>query len=236
MRNTDATNAIRSAIVTALVLSLCSCGVISPPSRSDQPSQAPYAGQPIEHPGNQPAGDGVFNDQQVITPSQSIDKEDLQVSYSIKAIPDEAGYLLQLSLVFRNLKDRSTNIKPTITLLDDRGSGIEAYTKKDFLQLTPGTTGKARHAVSGSPVKTGGERQNFAQERLAWANSYWLKTSYKIPPRGIQISGLVYHCTSLNAPMKLTVNSAGQEFQFIVRKPILVVGKPPKRSDVTATR
>ncbi|MFA6920662.1 MAG: hypothetical protein WC216_02365 [Gallionella sp.] len=199
--------AITFSIAAALIL--CSCAT------------KPHVNESAQSPSNQPAGqnsantsplvDSGFKIQQVMTPQDNIEKDKLLISYSIKAIPEGNDYLIQLSMVFRNLKDRSVSIKPKITLSDGRGNSIEAYTKKSFLKHAADLAGKT------------GER-NAANEKIKWANSFWLKSKVTIPPNGIEICELVFHGANLNnLPMKLTINSSGQEFMFTINNAIPVV-------------
>lgn len=202
------------AIAAASILLLSSCAT------------KPHVNEVVPSPLNQPAGqnsantrpvvDSGFKIQQVMTPQDNIEKDKLLISYSIKAIPEGNDYLIQLSMVFRNLKDRSISIKPQITLSDGRGNSIEAYTKKSFL----------KHA-SEQAGKTG--KRNAANEKTKWANSFWLRSKFTIPPNGIEICELVFHGANLNnLPMKLTVNASGQEFIFTINNAIPVVSDQAK--------
>jgi hypothetical protein len=151
----------------------------------------------------------AFKNQQVMTPNESIEKNKLLVSYSMKVIPDVKGHLVQISMIFRNMKDQNTNIKPKIALLDANGNPIKAYSKKGFLKLTAQMT-----ASSGTQNNV---NLGSAEERIKWAHSYWLKDHFTLPPRGMEIGELIYHCERLNYPMKLTVNSAGQAYIFTIK-------------------
>ncbi len=185
-------------LVTALILSGCaSKPKITAPEQTVIPVAAEQAAPVIQ---TKPAD--VFKSQQVMTPVEGIEKNKLQISYSMKVIPAEKGYLVKISMIFRNMKDQNASVKPNVTLSDSSGNRIKAYTKNGFL----------KHA---GKVTAEGKR-NAASDRVQWANSYWLKEKFQIPPRGIEIGELIYHCDTLNFPMKLTVSSAGQDYTFVV--------------------
>jgi hypothetical protein len=158
-----------------------------------------------------PEGDQIFSEQQLIVPSQGIDKDGLLISYSMKVLPDETGYLLQLTLVFRNMNAKNITVKPKVALLDDKGANIAVYTKKSFDKVAARVIAKARHK---------GASANAVKEQLEWDKAFWLKSNFKIPDGGIQIGGLVFHSTNLNVPMTLIVSSQGKVFQFIIKDPV----------------
>jgi hypothetical protein len=68
--------------------------------------------------------------------------------------------------------------------------------------------------MNGPASSAGKTRRNTVNERINWANSYWLKDKFTIPPNGIEIGELIYHSNSLNYPMKLTINPAGEDYVF----------------------
>jgi len=201
-------------IAIAQILLLCSCAIMSPSDRSSGLPQNGNPGQVSSDSSNKPAADKEFNDRHEITPAQSIEKDGLLVSYSLLAIPNKEGILIRLSLVFRNLQDRSMIVRPKVLLLDASGKKISAYTRTGFIKFSSRLAGKVSADVTRSLIKNDSNGKNFAGSRAKWANTYWLKHSYKIPSQGIAIGELVYHCTNLIFPMKLTVNSNKQEFVF----------------------
>ncbi len=194
---------MKNVFSVALTLLLCAC-VTNPPVPVSAVSVSPPAPAESKAPES-----SAFKSQRVITPVEIIEKDQLRVSYSLKVIPDETGYLVQISMVFRNKKDKSISLSPKITLSDSKDTALKAYSKKSFLKL-----------VSRKPAaaKSGGAVVNriAAEEKIKWANAYWLKEHFTIPANGIEIGELVYHCASINLPLKLTVNSAGQSFVFTI--------------------
>jgi Surface-adhesin protein E len=201
-------------ICTAQILLLSSCALLSPKShRGHQAHNVNFKSQSnLNSAGN--------NQQEVITslsfalnPSQAIEINGLSINYSMIAAPDEDGYFDRLTLVFTNLTDKPLSISPKLTLRDGRGSEIKAYSKNGFLLLASHMSKKQRGVIT-SLIETNNDRQNAAKERKEWANAYWLKEKYIIPPHGIALGGIFYRCTKLILPMRLTVNAAGREFVF----------------------
>jgi len=222
MRMSDVKNYLKWAAINASVLLLCACAHPMLPGSTAVNSP----GNSQSDAGSSPVPDGVFKDKQVIAPHQSIEQDNLQVSYNMKAVRSEGGYLVQLSLVFRNLKDKSVSIRPRVTLLNDKGHQVEAYTKTGFLKFSARVRGSATANVTNPLIKTpAAANQSPAQERTDWANSYWLKERFGISAQGIEIGGLAYHCSDLNLPMKLIVKSGKQEFVFIIKDPLPVLGE-----------
>lgn len=201
------TDVRRSLTMAACSMLLCACA-----TKPHLDAQALPAAKPASAPDSAgPAASGGFQSQQVMTPQDNIEKDKLLISYSIKAIPSGTDYLIKVSMVFRNLKDRSVSLKPAITLTDGSGNRIEAYTKKGFL-------------IHMSVLAADKSAKDVAGERTKWANAYWLKSKFTIPPNGIEVGELVFHSARIdNLPMKLTVNSAKQEFAFTISQPVPVV-------------
>ncbi|HSM97429.1 MAG TPA: hypothetical protein VLS47_00305, partial [Gallionella sp.] len=198
----------------AQIILLCSCGITSPAGRS---GSLPPSGEPEQVRSDSTSKRGAdkeFNEHHEITPTQSIEKEGLLISYSLLAIPDKESFLIRISLVFRNLQDRSRIVRPQISLQDASGKKISAYTKAGFIRFSSRLPGKVADKVTKSLIKKDSNGKGFAKSRIEWANTYWLKQTYKLPPQGIAIGELVYHCSQLNLPMKLTVSSNKQEFVF----------------------
>lgn len=217
-------NSIRLYLIAiAQILLLCSCGITSPSGRSGSLSQNGNPEQVRSDSTNKLGADKEFNEHHEITPTQSIEKEGLLISYSLLAIPDKESFLIRISLVFRNLQDRSRIVRPKISLLDASGKKISAYTKAGFIKLSSRLPGKVAEKVTKSLVKNDSHGKSFARSRIEWANTYWLKQTYKLPPQGIAIGELVFHCSQLNLPMKLTVNSNKQEFVFTTQDSFPIV-------------
>lgn len=190
----------------ALTLLLCSCAVKPPVPDSPAKTSPPVA---AESSGNAPEST-IFKSQRVITPSEIIEKDKLRISYSLKVAPDETGYLVQVSMVFRNKKEQSLILRPKITLSDGADAKLKAYSKKSFLRLAS--------SKSGDPA---------AAEKIKWANTYWMKDHFTIPGNGIEIGELAFHCTRLSYPMKLKVSSAHQDFVFTISEAQQVASKQP---------
>ena len=227
MRKHNLKNQIKRVVVNVSVLLLCGCMLKAPAPTTGtavQPAKT-VAAAPVDA-RNSPVPDTVFKDKQVIAPHQSIEKDHLQVSYNLKALRSEGGYLVQLSLVFRNMEDKFQLVRPRVVLLNDKGHPVSAFTKSSFLKYAAQVKGKA--AVTNTLIKdAAASAQSPAQERVDWANSYWLKDRFRISAQGIEIGDLVYHSTNLNVPMKLIVKSGKREFAFTIKDPLPVVGDPP---------
>ncbi|MEI7456284.1 MAG: hypothetical protein WCK93_06120 [Nitrosomonadales bacterium] len=203
IKKTTIQNTICLAVMTML-LSACATKPVSAPQIPQAANTAPE--QASDASSQKTTGQSAFQKQRMMTPQDSIEKNKLFVSYSMKVIPEKTGHLIQVSMVFRNMKDKATRIQPKITLADHKGSVIQPYTKNGFLKLTSRMNGPASSA--------GKTRRNTVNERINWANSYWLKDKFTIPPNGIEIGELIYHSNSLNYPMKLTINPAGEDYVF----------------------
>lgn len=149
-----------------------------------------------------------FKNQQVIMPDESIEKDKLAISYSIKTIAGENAPLLRLSVTFRNLKIKNISLHPKITLSDAKGNHFKAYSKKGFI----------KQATNLSKVAT----PNTADEKIKWANTYWLKENFTIPANGIEIGELIFQCKTACQPKRLTIRSGKQEFVFNISETTVV--------------
>lgn len=129
----------------------------------------------------------VFAPNQEITTKSSIEKNHLAVSYNLQVIPGKQEQLIRLSLIFRNHQKAYRHIWPHVTLHDAQGQAIKHYSMQQFIKMSA---------------------------RTQWADMYWLKRSYRIPPDGIAIGELVYHCKQINFPMKLEVKIGKESFSF----------------------
>lgn len=192
---------MKIVISVALTLLLCAC-VTNPPVPVSAVSVPPPA--PAESAVKAPES---YKSQRIITPVEIIEKDKLRVSYSLKVAPGVSGYLVQVSMVFRNKKEQSIRISPKITLSDGKDATLKSYSKKSFIRL-----------AAGKPE---------AAEKIKWANSYWLKESFSIPANGIEIAELAFHSTSLNYPMKLKVSAAHQDFVFTISESQQVASSQP---------
>ena len=215
-------NIVKGLIVSASMLMLCACASKPPApeaSGADQTHIGQKAGQAV---GSERVEENVFKPQQVINPNPGIEKDKLLISYNIKAVRSETGYLLQLSLIFKNQKDKKVYVRPGITLLDDKGHRVVAYSKAAFLKSASGAK-DASHSTSSQAGVQGGN-SGAEQERKNWANSYWLKDRFSLSAQGIEIGELVYHCADIKVPMTLIVNAAHQKYVFKITSPLPVVG------------
>lgn len=213
-------------IAIAQILLLCSCSLL--PASFNPPGDVPQKGsseQAHRDSGSKPAADPEFNDHHEIIPAQSIEKGGLLVSYSMRAARDKQGYLIRLSLIFRNLQGKKTIIRPKISLLDASGKKILVYTKTRFIRISSRLAGKDSESATNSLFRNDGKRKISAAWLVKWADLYWLKHSYRIPSQGIAIGELVYHSPQLNLPIRLAVNSNHQEFVFTTRGTLAAAGK-----------
>jgi|GEM_PF-5647675 len=135
---------------------------------------------------------------QEITPASSIEKRHLSVSYSLKTIQGKYEKLLRLTLIFKNQADKGRHIWPHITLVDAKGRRVRSYSLKTLRRITS--------------RKSGSHDAEQASEQ--WADMFWIKRSYRIPPHGIAIGELVYHGKRLHFPMKLTVRIYKDYYRF----------------------
>lgn len=223
MGKKDMSNIMKLVIFTASILLLASCTLLSPVSQPDSTSpksnRSPVKGTPQEI---KPSLRFKLD------PSQSIEINGLKINYNMIAVPNEDGYFIRLSLVLTNQNDQSLSISPKVTLLDAREGKVDAFTKDGFLLATSHMTENKHRDVINSLIETNINRQNSAQERMEWANTYWLKNEYRIPPHGIALGGIVYHSAMLILPMKLTVSAAGQEFVFATNDSLQVINRQYK--------
>jgi hypothetical protein len=173
-----------SKLACATALSLLLCACASL-----QQAGRPSAADTTRAGSNLAASDDakVFAPNQEIATKSSIEKNHLAVSYNLQVIPGKQEQLIRISLIFRNHQKAYRHIWPHITLHDARGQAIKHYSMQQFVKMSA---------------------------RSQWANMYWLKRSYRIPPDGIAIGELVYHCQQINFPMKLEVRIGKESFSF----------------------
>lgn len=222
-------NSIRLYLSAIVQISLlCSC-VIAPPAASNHAGNVPKgnanpvpAGGDTRHKATRPR---EFDESFHIDPIGSNEIDGLLVRYSLLVIPDQKGYLLRLSLVFRNLQHRTMIIRPKVLLLDASGKQISAYSKDGFIRIASASAGKAPDIVSKTILGTDRDEYVSAKSRTDFADTFWLKPRYKIPARGIAIGVLVYHGTDLKPPLKLTVHTYKRKFLFTAKAPLPVAGK-----------
>lgn len=176
----------RLTISTLPVLLLCACTGMPP---TGQAANAPNAAKAQTARSAQlPADDAkTFTLHEEITPASSLEKNKLSVSYTLRPIAGDNEQLLRLTLIFRSSQDAYRHIHPHVTLVDAKGNAVRHYSMKQFVRMP---------------------------SRSTWADMYWLKPGYRIPPRGIVIGELVYHCKQANFPMKLAVRIDKDSFDF----------------------
>jgi len=222
-------NSIRLYVLAIVQISLlCSC-VIMPPAASDHAGSAPNniakPGQAGGDKSHKASGHREFDNSLDIKPIASIEKDGLLIRYSLLVIPDQKGYLLRLSLVFRNLQKRTMIFRPSVLLLDASKKHISAYSKDGFIRIASPSAGKAPDIVSKTILGTDTGEYISEKSRIEWAETFWLKPRYRIPPRGIAIGVLVYHGTDLKLPLRLTVHTYKRKFMFTAKAPLPVAGK-----------
>jgi hypothetical protein len=188
-------------------------------------SQIVSSGQTSSYSSNKKAADKEFNVHHGIIPTESLEMDGLLIRYSMLAIPHKTGFLLRLSLVFRNLQDHNMIIRPKILLLDASGKKIKAYSKNEFLKMSSRLSEQASEIVTKSIIESGSNERISAKSRIEWANTYWLKSRYKISSQGIAIGELVFHGAHLNLPIKLTVKSNRRKFIFTTHDSLQILGK-----------
>ena len=140
----------------------------------------------------------IIPEHQEITPASSIEKHRLSVSYSLKTIQGKYEKLLRLTLIFKNQADKGRHIWPHITLIDARGKPVRSYSLKTLRRIT---SDKA-------------DPRDAEQKSEQWADMFWIKRDYRIPPHGIAIGELVYHDKQFHFPMQLTVRIYKDYYHF----------------------
>lgn len=226
-------NSIRLYLIAIVQIALlCSC-VIAPPSPSPSPSDRSGSipkkivkpGQVSGDTSHKATSDQEFAQSFAIKPVESIEKDGLLISYSLLAIPEKKGFLLRLSLVFRNLQDRTMIVRPKVLLLDASNKKVSAYTKDGFIKISSRLQGETSDVVNKTILGIDSKEKISVNSRIEWADTYWLKTRYKIPAKGIAIGELVYHGTQLKLPVQLTVHTNKREFIFTINAPLPEAGK-----------
>ncbi|MDX8378775.1 MAG: hypothetical protein R8K48_01855 [Gallionella sp.] len=227
MRNKDVMTVIRCAFLGALILSLSACinkpfGVFKPlvknsSKHSDVVEKKSVKTQVTET-------NNTSEVHQLIIPRSTVEKNKFLVSYNVKALQRQVGYLIKLSLIFRNMKDQSVKVRPRVRLLNNVGQPMVVYSKNNFIKYSNHLTGKASVTLTNMLLKTHTSLHSLVKERRNWAKFYWLKRRFTMPSKGIELGELVYHSPGIKLPMTLIVKSAGQEFKFTINTPISVEG------------
>jgi hypothetical protein len=205
--------------VVFLTLLLCACASNHPElsilSPAKTPSESASAQANDSKNDSKPVEEKVFTNTQVIVPGQDIVKNGLAISYSMKTLHEGSGYLVQLTLIFRNLQNHQLIVRPKVYLTNAKGAPVGKFAKKEFLQLAHQMMKRSSQGAS-SPVNT--QAQRAAQDKIEWANAYWLKPQHSISSGGIEIAGLVYHCNDLSLPMTLTIHAGREKFVFNIKE------------------
>ena len=228
MNTASISNTFRFAILGTQVLLLCACTMIAPVNRATQPASAKAVPASKGAPASG-VDEHTLNEQRVIVLNEGIEKDGLRVSYSMKTLPEGVGDLLQLSLVFRNMKETSVAVTPTVVLSDAKGGDIPAYSKHNFGKVASALITKSKR--KGTTIDK--SSASAIQEQLEWDKAFWLGKHFKIPASGIQIGGLVFHSSHPLYPMQLVVSSEGKVFQFTINDPEPATGTKPdeKKAD-----
>lgn len=227
MTKTELGSCSKYVIMVMQLSLLCACSIFPPKSQSPQAVPATSSTSTKSAAAAVPtvASPSVLNEHNVIVPSPGIEKDGLLVSYSMKIMPYSKVQLLQVSLVFRNMSAKDMMITPKVTMTQDNGVAVTAYTKGRFDRLANRMIAHSKRAA--------GKQKNAAeralQEQLEWHKAFWLGKRFRIPADGIQIGGLVFHSGKPVYPLKLVVHSSGRVFQFIIKDP--VGGLPEKKPE-----
>ncbi|MDD2720592.1 MAG: hypothetical protein PHH47_04715 [Gallionella sp.] len=208
-------NNTKRLIAATATLLLCACNNVKLPAimhtaNAPQPASVTKPATVAE-----PTADSAFKEQVIIKPSESVEKDQLQVSYSIKAVPNEANSLL-LSLTFRNLKSKSVKLRPRIVLSDAEGKPVAAYSKQSFIKQARLDGGGMSSKAPSSDQKA---QRIKMEEKVKWANSFWLKEHFNIPANGIEVGEIVFHCKTACQPQQLNVYIGKQQFPFVISAP-----------------
>lgn len=215
---------LRYLLSAASILLLCSCSAMlgakpgdKPPSNQPAPlnsslNKAPAPDKVFQAAdGSYPAVESIFDEQQEIMPAQSIEKGGVLVSYSLQTVPSKVGDLQRLALIFRNKQGHAITIEPEVFLTNAKGRKIKHYSKRGFLKASSYLAVKSTSSDGKALVKID---KSSINERKDWINTYWLKSSYRIPAQGIAIGELVYYCDHCRLPLKLLVRLGKQEYAF----------------------
>lgn len=190
MITTGKLHSTRLMVAVTLVSLLGACSLI--PQKSTSGTSASSSAQTTNGPTTVAK---IIPPRQEITPASSIEKNGLSVSYSLKTIPGKHEQLLRLTLIFKNQANRNRHIWPHIILKDAKGKRVYSYSLKTLRRITR---------------RSGSDKQDADQ----WADMFWIKSNYRIPPHGIAIGELVYHSKQLHFPMKLTIRIYKDYYRF----------------------
>ncbi len=222
MNTAGISNTLRFAILGTQVFFLCACNLITPANRAAQSAPAKVAPDSKGTPASG-VNEHTLNEQRVIVLNEGIDKDGLRVSYSMKTLSGRTEDLLQLSLVFRNMKETSVTVTPTVVLSDATGVNIPVYSKHNFGRVASALIAKSKR--KGAHIDK--SSASAIREQLEWDKAFWLSRHFKIPASGIQIGGLVFHSSNPLYPLQLVVSSEGKVFQFTINNPVPTAGPQP---------
>lgn len=75
--------------------------------------------------------------------------------------------------------------------------------------------GLAQGLAQGAANRAGNDREE-GRMMLRWANSFWLKSAYELPPGTATSGALFFPATNLGQlPLRLTIEIGGEKFQFV---------------------
>ncbi len=230
LTRTDMRNSVPGCPIAMVMVSLLSsCAVISPPAPAEHsvriPPKSVKSAPASGNAGNKLTTEQVFDDSFEIKPIGGIEKDGLLIRYGLLVVPDKQGFLLRLSLVFRNLQNRPMIIRPKVLLQDASKKKFSAYGRDAFIRISSPVAGKSPDIVSRTILGRAGNEYVSEKSRVEWGDAYWLKDRYRIPAHGIAIGVMVFHGTSLELPVKLTVHTYKRKFMFTTKAPLPVVGK-----------
>lgn len=198
-------NDTRWVMSSLAALLLCACNGAHPPQAA-LAANAPQAASPAKpQKGAEAAADTAFKEHVVIKPSESVEKDQIQVSYSLKPVPNEANALL-LSLTFRNLRNKNVRLHPHIVLSDAENKPIPSHTRHSFIAEVK------LEAARASGTQT--DPHARMEEKIKWANRFWLKERFTIPANGIEVGEMVFHCKTACQPRQLNVMLGKQVYPF----------------------
>lgn len=165
-------------------------------------------------------------------PYETVEKGGISVSYNLFFAKSNnvSGY--RLTLIFRNNTGLPQALKPVISLQDAGGFLIAPYTHESFVAEA---TSLAGTAVPPAPVLARntlgdafaqgvaqGEARRAANDKeegrlmLRWANSFWLKNTYELPPNTAASGTLFFPAATVGRlPLRLAVEIGGQKFEFV---------------------
>lgn len=213
-------SAIKIALSFAAALVLSACGTLRHLNNLNDPSRSI------------PALDVANLSSPRNIPYETVEKGGISVSYNLFFAKSNnlSGY--RLTLVLRNNTGSLQVLKPAVSLQNAGGFVIASYTYESFVTEAASLAGTAvplvpvsTHSTFGDAFAQGmarGDAMRAANDReegrlmLRWANSFWLKNTYELPPN-TAVSGVLFFpaATVGQLPLRLVVEVGGQKFEFM---------------------